>query len=238
MSEANPGKPLAVIPARGGSKRIPHKNIRELAGRPMIAYTIRAALDSGLFDRVVVSTDSQEIAEAAKGLGAEVPFLRAASLADDITPVSLATCDMLERLDPRGDRYDSVAQLMPNCPMRTAADVVDSYAAFVDSGSDAQISVFRYGWMNPWWAMSMGPDGSLEPVFPDRVAERSQDQPELVCPSGAIWWAKAGVLRAERTFNVPDRTGHVLQWEHALDIDDEDDWRMAEVLIANRQEGQ
>ena len=108
---------IAIIPARGGSKRIPGKNVRELAGRPMIAYTIEAACASGLFERVVVSTDSQEIAEIAERYGAESPFLRDAGLADDVTPVSLATLDALQRLDPDGGQYDTLAQLMPNCPV-------------------------------------------------------------------------------------------------------------------------
>ena len=226
------GRLLAVIPARGGSKRIPHKNVRPLAGQPLIVYSIRAALDSGLFSDVVVSTDSETIAAIARGAGAQVPFLRTAQLADDHTPVSMATWDALRRLDPDGDRYDAVAQLMPNCPMRTAADVAASYEAFRLAGADAQISVCRYGWLNPWWAMRLDEGGVLAPMFEDRLVERSQDQPELVCPTGAVWWARAAVLSDQRTFHVSGRTGWLLPWERALDIDTLDDWRLAEVLAA------
>jgi CMP-N-acetylneuraminic acid synthetase len=229
--------PIAVIPARGGSKRIPGKNTRLLAGRPLIAYTIDAALDSGLFSRVVVSTDSEDIARLARECGAEVPFVRASSLADDHTPVSLVTCDVLERLDPSGTEHAVVAQLMPNCPMRTGADIRAGYEEFTASGSEAQISVCEYGWLNPWWAMSRDRTGGLEAVFADRLNERSQDQPTLYCPSGALWWARSQTVRAARTFHVPGRTGCVLPWEHALDIDSEPDWRMAEVLAAARLEG-
>src|SRR5699024_596879 len=105
---------LAVIPARGGSRRVPGKNVRPLLGRPALAYTVDAALHSGLFDRVVVSTDSEAVAEVALNCGAEVPFLRDAALADDHTPVSAATVDMLRRLDPSRRWCTSVAQLMPN----------------------------------------------------------------------------------------------------------------------------
>src|ERR1700733_10576572 len=118
---------IAIIPARGGSKRIPGKNIRPLAGKPLIAYTLAAADESGLFERVVVSTDSLEIAEMARRFGAEVPFLREATLADDFTPVSSVTVDALCRLDPAGDRFEVVAKLMPNCPLRTADDIIESY---------------------------------------------------------------------------------------------------------------
>ena len=121
---------LAIIPARGGSKRIPGKNVRPFAGTPLIAYTIAAALDSGLFEQVIVSTDSPEIAEIAIHYGAQVPFLRDEQLSDDFTPVSEATADALFRVDPAGGRFESVAQLMANCPLRTARDVRASYEQF------------------------------------------------------------------------------------------------------------
>ena len=231
------GRLLAVIPARGGSKRIPGKNVRPLAGRPLIVYSIAAALDSGLFCDVVVSTDSEEIAAVARRAGARVPFLRGAELADDHTPVSMATWDALRRLDPDGTRYDAVAQLMPNCPLRGAADVVASHEAFHAGGADAQISVCRYGWLNPWWAMRLVEGDVLAPMLEERVAERSQDQPDLVCPTGAVWWVRAAVLAAQQTFHVAGRTGWLLPWERALDIDTFDDWRLAEVLVARRPTG-
>ena len=227
---------LAVIPARGGSRRIPRKNTRDLCGRPVIAYTIEAALQSGVFDRVVVSTDDDQIAAIAKEYGADVPFIRAASLADDYTPVSLVTLDALERLDPDGKVYRYVAQLMANCPLRTAEDVRDSYRQFVETGADSQISVTRYGWLNPWWAMTRDDRYRLAFIFDEqRVDRRSQDLPEVFCPTGAIWWAKADVLRCEKTFYIADRTGWEIPWQRAVDIDTEDDWRLAEILMEARR---
>ncbi len=221
---------LAVIPARGGSKRIPGKNVRELSGRPMIEYTIVAALRSGVFDRVVVSTDSDQIARVARDAGAEVPFLRGAELSDDQTPVSLATVDALARLDP-DQRYQSVAQLMPNCPLRNADDVRESFAAFAASGAQSQISVTRFGWQNPWWAFKRSPSGVLEPLFPDQATQRSQELPPLFCTTGAIWWAQSAVLRRERTYHVAGRTGWEIPWFRAVDIDTDDDWAMALHLL-------
>ena len=227
---------LAVIPARGGSKRIPRKNARDLCGRPVIAYTIEAALQSGVFDRVVVSTDDDQIAAIAKEYGADVPFIRAASLANDYAPVSLVTLDALERLDPDEKVYRYVAQLMANCPLRTAEDIRDSYRQFVETGADSQISVTRYGWLNPWWAMTRDDRYRLALIFDEqRVARRSQDLPEVFCPTGAIWWAKADVLRCEKTFYVADRTGWKIPWQRAVDIDTEDDWRLTEILMEARQ---
>jgi N-acylneuraminate cytidylyltransferase len=228
---------LAVIPARGGSKRVPRKNVREMAGRPLIAYTIEAALNSGIFARVVVSTDDDEIARIGRSCGAEVPFLRSVSLADDITPVSAATADALGRLDPDGAVFADVAQLMANCPLRTAEDVRASHVAFRARRAPAQISVARYGWQSPWWALARDAAGRIEPVFADRLQQRSQDLPDLFCPTGAIWWATAETLRTHRTYHVAGRTGWELPWDHAIDIDTEDDWRLAEgLLLAARWE--
>jgi CMP-N-acetylneuraminic acid synthetase len=229
---------LAVIPARGGSKRVPKKNIRTLAGTPLIAYTIAAALGSGLFERVVVSTDSEEIAEIARLHGAAVPFMREASIADDTVPVSAATVDALVRLDPEESLYASVCQLMPNCPLRNAEDVVRSYEQFVASGADSQLSVTRFGWQNPWWAMRVEPGFALAPLFPDALAQRSQDLPDLFCPTGAVWWAKADVLRREGTYHIPTRTGWEIPWMRAVDIDTEDDWVAAELLLRMTASGE
>jgi N-acylneuraminate cytidylyltransferase len=223
---------LAVIPARGGSKRIPRKNIKLLKGKPMIAYTIEAALKSGVFGKVVVSTDDAEIADIAKQFGAEVPFVRTATLSDDHTPASLVTLDALERLDPDGNIYTYVSQLMPNCPLRDAVDIRKSFEQLKNHHADTQLSVNRFGWLNPWWAFKMAAEvNTLEPLFPEAFKTRSQDLATLYALTGALWWAKPEVLRKEKTFHTQHRTGFELSWQHALDIDDEDDWRMAEVLL-------
>ena len=227
-------KNIAVIPARSGSKRVINKNIREMCGRPLIAYTIEAAKKCGLFSRIVVSTDSEEIATTSKEYGAEVPFLREKSLADDYCPVSLVTLDTLNKLECLSEQYDNVCQLMANCPLRDDLDLLNSYQQFVKDQSDAQISITRYGWFNPWWAMKRDANNKLMPIFEQQLNERSQDLPELYCPTGAIWWAKTDTLRREKTFHCTNRTGWVIPWEKGIDIDTEDDWRMAEILMQNK----
>jgi pseudaminic acid cytidylyltransferase len=222
---------LAVIPARGGSKRIPRKNIKLLQGKPMIAYTIEAALQSKVFEKIIVSTDNAEIAEISKQYGAEVPFVREATLADDYTPASLVTLDALEKLDPTASIYTYVSQLMPNCPLRTAEDIQKSFAQLQQTKADTQLSVNHFGWLNPWWAFKMEKQNELAPLFPEAFKTRSQDLPTLYALTGALWWAKTDVLRREKTFHTTTRTGFELSWQHALDIDDEDDWNMAEVLL-------
>lgn len=223
---------VAIIPARGGSKRVPRKNVRPMAGTPLIQYTIDAALRSGVFDRVLVSTDCHEIASVAVAAGAEVPFLRDASLADDITPVSVATVDMLRRIDSAAMQYREVCQLMANCPLRDATDIRNSYRQFVASTASVQMSVMRYSWQNPWWAMRLKGGNELEPVFPEALESRSQDLPELFCPTGAIWWAQCDVLCREGTFHLDGRTGWEIGWQHGMDIDTEEDWAIAETLMA------
>jgi pseudaminic acid cytidylyltransferase len=222
---------IAVIPARGGSKRIPGKNIRPFEGMPIIAYTIAAARESGLFEQIVVSTDDPATAEIAQRYGATIPFLRDAALADDFTPVSEVTCDVLARMDGDGATFQSVAQLMPNCPLRSSKDVVDSYEQFARTAAKSQISVVRYGWQNPWWAMRQNEQHELEPIFKEQMTARSQDLPELYCPTGAIWWAQTEVLRRTKSFHTEGKTGWEIPWQRGVDIDTLDDWMMAEVLF-------
>ena len=197
----------------------------------MIAHTIEAARESGLFDCVMVSTDCEEIAEIAQKFGGEIPFLRARSLADDLTPVSEATADALSRLDPGGERFSFVAQLMANCPLRSADDLRDSFRQFEQAKVESQISVVRYGWQNPWWAMRRNEKNELQPLFREQVTARSQDLQELYCPTGAIWWAQAESLRRTKTFHLENRTGWEISWQHGIDIDTPDDWAMAEALL-------
>lgn len=223
---------LAVIPARAGSKRVPRKNVRALAGQPMLVYTVEAARRSELFERIVVSTDSTEIAAIAEAAGAEVPFLRSTNLADDFTPVSAVTLDALDRVDAGTHRFACVAQLMPTCPLRGAEDIRASYQAFRESGAASQISVTRFGWQNPWWAAERDSAGVLHPVFQQHVQSRGQDLPPLFCPTGAVWWASASALRRERTFHLAGRTGWEIPWYRGVDIDSEDDWQLAEILLA------
>jgi pseudaminic acid cytidylyltransferase len=222
---------LAVIPARAGSKRLPGKNIRCFFGKPIIAYTIAAARESKLFQQIVVSTDDAEIAAVARDFGGEVPFLRESTLADDHTPVSSVSVDTLARLDSTGGRFSAVAQLMPNCPLRTADDIRDSFQQFLATDAAAQISVTRFGWQNAWWALRRSDSYELKSLFPDAHRTRSQDLPALYCPTGVIWWAKAELLRRTGTFHVPGKTGWELPWQRAVDIDTEEDWKFAEVMF-------
>lgn len=227
---------LAVIPARAGSKRLKNKNVLPLLGKPLMSYTIQSAMDSKLFDDVLVSTDSESIARVARQYGAVVPFLREPKLADDHTPVSEATTRALEQMEEyTGKKYEAIVQLMPNCPCRTAQDMIAAYKQFVYSKANFQISVFPFGWMNPWWAMRIKQEYKPLPLFPQAYKKRSQDLERLYCPTGAIWIARAKALQKEKTFYGKGYTVFAMDWRHALDIDDEGDLQMAEIVLSRLQ---
>lgn len=218
---------IAIILARGGSKRIPYKNIIPFNGKPMVAWSIEAALGSGKFAHVLVSTDDEKIAAISRAHGAEVPFLRNAA-ADDNASSSEATLASLAQAEQYwGEEYDTVVQLMANCPLRDAEDIAASVENFETSSAGSQISCFRFGWMNPWWASKLGEAGHPEHLFPEALDARSQDLPALYCPTGALWIAHSSFLREHRTFYGEGHIFHPLPWISAMDIDDHDDLAMA-----------
>ena len=223
---------IAIIPARGGSKRVPNKNIISLHAEPLIHWTIKAALDSKLFESICVSTDSNEIADIAIKSGAEVPFLRGKEDSDDITPVHIATINALIKFEfYLSKSFDVVVQLMPNCPLRSGADIINAYNHFCTNKSKFQISVFKFGWMNPWWALEIDKKTfKPSPIFNDTLKKRSQDLPDLYCPTGAVWIADAEALKKEKTFYGHNYSLFPMDWVNAIDIDDDDDLEMARML--------
>jgi CMP-N-acetylneuraminic acid synthetase len=224
-------KHIAIILARGGSKRLPRKNILDFHGKPMLAWTIEAALQSSQYNQVLVSTDDHETAEIARAFGAAVPFLRDAAT-DDITPSSDATLAALRQAEQHwGEQFDTVSQLMANCPLRNAEDITTAVKNFIDLDAASQISSFRFGWMNPWWAAKLDTQGKPDYLFPEARVARSQDLPPLYCPSGAIWIARGPALKSAKTFYVPTHIFHSLSWISAMDIDDAEDLEMAKACF-------
>lgn len=221
-------KTIAIIPARGGSKRLLKKNIMDFMGLPMIAWTIKAAKESSLFDTVLVSTDCEEIAEISIQYGAEVPFLRY-SYADEMTPVSAATSHALKQMEEAaGEKYDVVVQLMPNCPLRTANSIKSQHEFFLSfNQTNSVLSGFKYGMFNPWWAHIRNKDGSYSRFFKDHINVRSQDLPDLICPTGATWITKRDSLLKYESFYSPNYHFYIIDWKEAVDIDDHHDLELA-----------
>lgn len=212
---------VAIIPARGGSKRIPKKNIIDFDGKPMIAWTIEAAIESDLFQDVIVSTDSKEIADVALQYGASVPVLRQ-KYADDFSPVSEATLQTLQDIKAIGKEYDEVVQLFAVCPLRNGQDIKSSHKFFVEKSAPFLISCFKYTWMNPWWAVKLDDEYKATWIFED-AKKRSQDLPDLFCPTGAVWIAKVEALEESKSFYGDGHIFWEMPWFRALDIDNFDD---------------
>ena len=225
-----PDKPICIIPARGGSKRFPRKNLALLNGKPLLAYAIEAALESRLFEEVMVSTEDREIAQVACSFGATVPFLRAAEYAADsarIIHVCLSTLDMLEA---RGLLYEILCVLQPTCPLRTAADIWDAWQLFLDSRAPFLVSVTDFD-HPPFWALRHNPDGSLTPFWGREFMQRSQELPQVVRPNGAIAIARVDDLREAKSFYGPGLVGyHMPRWR-SVDVDEPQDILFIETLI-------
>jgi CMP-N-acetylneuraminic acid synthetase len=222
---------LAVIPARGGSKRLPRKNVLDFGDKPMLAWTIEAALHSDVFDRVLVSTDDEEIAAVARAHGAEAPFLRQEAN-DDHAPSSAATLAALGQAEAHWQTsFASIVQLMPNCPLREARHIRAMAQHFETRQTDFLLSAFRYGWMNPWWAHQTNEKGKPAPLFAEALTQRSQDLPPLLCPTGAIWMADVAALKKSASFYGPGFEFFLIEWFAAVDIDDQEDFDMAQAIF-------
>lgn len=223
-------KRIAIIPARSGSKRIPDKNIKSFSNLPMLFWSIDSAIESDIFDRILVSTDSEKYAELARQRGAEVPFLRRSAY-DDISTISLATYYALNQAkNYYQESYKTVVQLMPNCPLRKSQTIKNFVSSFESSSHTSLISACEYGWMNPNWAHSLNKNGVPVPLFPERIGKRSQDLPKLYFPTGSIWITNENNLLSTRNFYSKGWRFKVLPWDEAIDIDTEDDFKIAELI--------
>ena len=200
-------------------------------GKPIIAWTIEAALKSNIFDRIVVSTDDEKIAEIAKEFGAEVPFMRNVAN-DDTTPVSEATIFAIKQAEKFwSEEYDIVVQLMANCPIRGSREIIDSFSYFIEKNNKSQISCFKFEFMNPWWATKIDIDGNPEFIFPESLKARSQDLPNLYCPTGAIWISNVKDLYKVKTFYSNDYVLYPISWKAAIDIDNYEDIEFAKAVF-------
>jgi CMP-N-acetylneuraminic acid synthetase len=226
---------LAVVPARAGSKRIPHKNQRDFLGRPLLLWTIDFALSMKAFDSVIVSTDSTQIAQIALEAGASVPSLRSTPLASDTAASVDVVLDLLERLNVSGEHFDRVALLQPTSPIRFPERWAEA-CSLMDRGASAVVGV-RAALDHPYWSYFLLKDSTLEACLPDKSCLRSQDLPEAYVPNGSLYLIKTDVLKATRRF-TPYGTRAVIcvDFVESIDIDTEQDWAEAEHLVAAWQE--
>lgn len=210
---------LAVIPARGGSKGVPGKNIRVAGGKPLIAWTIEAARSARRVGRTIVSTDDGGIAEVARLYGADVPFMRDAHLAGDTTPTIDVVLDAIERCPG----FEWVVLLQPTSPLRTPGDIDAAIDLCATSGAQSCVSVTAAK-ESPYWMFTLEGQNRLKPLFPDVRASRRQDLPEVYVLNGAIYVAQAEWLRRERRFYDEDTAACIMPGDRSIDIDTESDF--------------
>lgn len=221
-------KAIAIIPARGGSKRIPRKNVRSFRGRPMLAYAIQTAKSTGLFDTVVVSTDDEEIAAVAESAGAWVPFRRPPELADDFTgttPVVRHAINWLEAADQGAQSY---CCLYATVPLLNAHWLAEGYRRLLhDPDVDYAFSVGQY--RTPVMrALTEGPQGGVAMLFPQHAQTRSQDLPPVYHDAGQFYWGRRAAWIEGRPLFHQRTSMVVLPAYRVIDIDNEEDWRLAE----------
>jgi len=230
-------KTVALITARGGSKGIPRKNIKIIAGKPLIAWTIEAAHRCSELDRVIVSTDDLEIARISKEHGAEVPFLRPRELALDASSSVDAALHMLDWLATHECvRPELLLLLQPTSPLRDAEDIKTALALLHERDANAVVSINAVPLPTSWLKVLEG--GELLPLEPAGGTTRRQDSKVAYLPNGAIYLIKTDVLREQETF-YPTRTfAYPMPTLRSLDIDDMDDFHLAELLLKEHHENQ
>ncbi|MBP5944732.1 MULTISPECIES: pseudaminic acid cytidylyltransferase [unclassified Pseudomonas] len=224
---------IAIIPARGGSKRIPRKNLALFAGVPMIVRSIRTALDSGLFDQVVVSTDDEEIAEIARAHGADVPFLRPAELADDFTGTAAVIVHALQQLPA----FDYACCVYATAPLLQARYLRQGFELLAQQPDKSfAFSVCNFGFPVQR-ALTLDGQGALSALYPEFRETRSQDLPEAFQDAGQFYWGRTDAwLRGEVVYS-PASLPVILPRHLVQDIDTPEDWKRAEYLYAALKAG-
>ncbi len=220
---------IAVIPARGGSKRIPRKNIKDFAGKPMIAYAIDAAIASGAFDHVVVSTDDDEIAGIARARGAELPFVRPAELADDHTPTVPVIAHAIDAVRALGWDVAWVCCIYPGVPLIDPADITAAWDLLQSAGGEGYsfpVAEFPSAIQR---ALKRGGDGAVAPFDPAHVATRTQDLEAAYYDAGQFYWGGVDAWRSGLSIHGNGRAIVLPEWRVA-DIDTPADWDRAEAL--------
>lgn len=219
---------IAIIPARGGSKRIPRKNIRPFRGRPMISWSIEVALSSGLFDEVMVSTDDAEIADVARSCGATVPFLRSVSNAGDMASTAAVLEEVLLAYESNGAHYTEACCIYPTAPFVSTADLQQGLDQLASGHLDFVLPVTNFSFPI-WRSLDRAPDGRTTMFFPQHRDARSQDLPTAYHDAGQWYWFRVAALLKERTV-YGARTGSIiLPATRVQDIDHEEDWIIAEL---------
>ncbi|BAK44096.1 pseudaminic acid cytidylyltransferase [Eggerthella sp. YY7918] len=230
-------KAICIIPARGGSKRIPHKNIKEFCGKPIIAYSIEAALKSDLFDRVMTSTDDEKIASIARRYGADVPFMRSAETSNDYATTADVLKEVLNNYACLDKSFDTICCLYPTAPFVRIDELLEA-ANMIEAGATSVIPVTSFDFP-PLRGFMTRIDGTLTYAFPEYASVRSQDLPEMVHDCGRFYFAKAKAFEESGSFITKTTQALYIPPKFVQDIDTLEDWEVAEQkYIATTQQGE
>lgn len=229
------GRVLGLIPAKGGSTRLARKNILPLAGKPLLAWAAESARDSGLIDRLIVSTEDEEVADVARGFDIDVPFMRPLDLARDPAGVSDVALHALEELRRRGEEFETLIILLATSPFRTAQDIRAAHDLFLRQGRPFLMSVSAFP-HTPFAALDLAEDGRLEPFFPDCFGKKSQELPTAYRPNGALHILDVAAFERARSYVAQPLVGYVMPRDRSVDIDTADDLREAEAILAGKSD--
>lgn len=218
---------LAIIPARGGSKRISGKNIRDFLGKPVIAYSIQAAAESGLFSEIMVSTDSKEIADIAIAYGAKIPFMRSGLNANDHATVGDVVEEVLQGYQIKQQNYENICCLLPTAPLTSATRITEAYQLMLKHNFDSVFPVCRFSY--PIQRALKMTEGKVEMFQPENFPKRSQDLEPAYHDSGTFYWMKTEEFLKQKRFFAARSGAIILPESEVQDIDTEEDWKMAEI---------
>ena len=220
-------KTAAIITARGGSKRIPRKNIKEFCGKPIMSYSIEAALSAGVFSTVMVSTDDQEIAETARRYGAEVPFFRSEKTSNDYAATHQVLEEVLEEYEKRGEHFDSVCCIYPTAPFLSSARLKSAMELLEQTKADTVMPVVKFSF--PPQRGVVLKDGYLEFKCPEHRLTRSQDLEPMYHDVGQFYCLNTESFKAQRTIVMEKAVPIIMSEMEIQDIDTEEDWQLAEL---------
>jgi pseudaminic acid cytidylyltransferase len=220
-------KKIAIIPARGGSKRILRKNIKEFLGVPIIKYSIDAAIKSKIFDEVMVSTDDREIAELAISCGAKVPFMRSPETADDHSTTADVIKEVLDSYKDQGKEFDHSCCIYPTAPFITHAKLKYAYQELVEKEADSVVPVVRFSF--PIQRSFKKEDGLLKMNWPEYLNTRSQDLPPAYHDSGQFYFFRIKAFLKTNSLYMENTVPYELPESEVQDIDNEEDWKLAEI---------
>lgn len=220
-------KNLAIIPARGGSKRIPRKNIKDFLGKPIIAYSIEAALKSELFDEVMVSTDDEEIAKISERYGAKVPFLRSSKSADDFSTTMDVLKEVVDGYNEKLNKvFDYICCIYPTAPLVQTSDLVKGLNLLIEKNFDSVFPVVAFGYP-VWRGFKFGDEGIAQMVWEEYKNARSQDLEKIFHDAGQWYWFNP--LKISDSLFTYNTSAIVLDEDKVQDIDTEVDWKLAEI---------